>query len=154
MPSEIETGYRAAWEELKAALDGVGPDEAAAFITSNWPKHDDWSGEDGSISGIVFHIAAWKEAYADGLETGTWGDEKSVKPQTDSWAGRLNWLEAQNDRLLNALRHLEQAEATSVLVSDRPYTLQAIFHDSMGHHDVYHAAQINYLRQRFTAERG
>ncbi|HEY3414289.1 MAG TPA: DinB family protein [Armatimonadota bacterium] len=154
MPSEIETGYVTSWDELKEALDGIGADEAAAFRHPHWPKHDDWAGDDGSISGIVFHVAAWKETYAEGLETGAWGDEKAVKPDTDSWPGRLQWLEAQHERLLAALRHLEQDEATSVLISDRPYTLAAIYHDSMGHHDVYHAAQINYLRQRYAAERG
>ena len=154
MPSEIESGYITAWTELKEALDGVTEDEASAFCVANWPRHGDWSGEDGSIAGIVFHVAAWKGAYADGLETGVWGDEKTLGPEIDSWPGRLRWLEATHERLLTALRHLEQDEATSVLVNDRPYTLSAIFHDAMGHHDVYHGAQVNYLRQRYVAKRG
>lgn len=154
MPTEIEIGYVTAWNELKEALADLGEEEAAAFNVPNWPKHADWSGEDGSISGIVFHLAAWKQAYVEGLETGAWGDEKAVQPGVDSWTGRLQWLEAQHERLLIALRELERNGAASVLVSDRPYTLEAIFHDSMGHHDVYHAAQINYLRQRYAAERG
>lgn len=152
MPSEIEASYVGAWNELRDALDGVGDDEAAAFRLANWPRHDDWSGEDGSISGIVFHVAAWKQAYAEGLETGEWGDEKVVLPEDDSWTGRLAWLNEGNDRLLCALRRHEEDEATSVLVNDRPYTLPAIFLDAMAHHDVYHAAQINYLRQRYAAD--
>jgi uncharacterized damage-inducible protein DinB len=151
MPSEVEANYRAAWDELWSALKGVGDEESGAFRMDSWPRHEDWSGEDGSISGIVFHVAAWKHAYAEGLETGEWGDEKTVQPEDDSWAGRLAWLNEENDRLLSALRHLEEDEATSVLINDRPHTLPDIFLNSMAHHDVYHAAQVNYLRQRYAA---
>lgn len=152
MPSEIETSYLAAWDELKDALRGIGAGEAEAFRLANWPHHSDWSGEDGSISGIVFHVAAWKQAYAEGLECGTWGDEKALQPETDTWLGRVAWLNEGHDRLVCALRRHEEDECSSVLINDRPYTLPDIFLDAMAHHDVYHAAQVNYLRQRYAAE--
>jgi hypothetical protein len=154
MTSDTETQFTAAWDELLKALDGVAEVEASAFRLPNWPAHEYSAGEDGSISGIVYHLCAWKEAYAEGLETGAWGDEKGAVPEDASWSGQMQWLAEQHQRLRSALRRLEEDEATSILIDDRPYTLRDVFLDSMAHHDIYHAAQVNYLRQRFKAHKG
>lgn len=154
MASKLEMDYLAAWQEFTESLEGVTEDEARAYRLPNWPAHPDFAGEDGSIGGVLQHNAAWQYALAVGVETGSWGDEKAARADDESFAGRLAWAEAQHERLLAALRRFEAEGMEKVTMDGKPYTVSGLYNDTMAVHDRYHAAQINYLRQRYKAEFG
>ena len=46
---------------LLAEIEGLNAQEALHFRQDNWPDHRWGIGQNGSIAGIVYHVAAWKQ---------------------------------------------------------------------------------------------
>ena len=46
---------------LLAQIESLSPEEALAGSRSDWPDHRWGVGQNGSIAGIVYHVAAWKQ---------------------------------------------------------------------------------------------
>lgn len=48
------------FDRLLAQVESITPDQAFEGRMENWPIHSFGIGQDGSIAGIVIHVAAWK----------------------------------------------------------------------------------------------
>jgi hypothetical protein len=137
----------ASYRQLERALAGV--DEAAAGAGANpaWRRIRFGVGLDGSIAGIVYHVAAWKAIMAAGLEQGVFPSEGAVHPPASGWEGLLAWLAEGQARLVAALaaRGPEGMEEEVILEGER-MTVRLLFTHAM-EHDQYHAGQVNLLQQ-------
>src|SRR4051794_20917353 len=88
--NRLEHAYR----ELERSLDGVDAVEACWGADPRWSRYRHGAGLDGSIQGIVRHVAAWKHVVADGLDSRSdaFPDAEAVLPHEEGWAGLRAWL--------------------------------------------------------------
>ena len=134
---------------LLREAEAVDSGEAFRDRRDNWPDQRWGIGQDGSIAGILYHTAAWKQLtlplFALDGQAGSRADfEPSTAPDRDDWPAIVDWLRRVgaewNAQLaaadLDAIREWEGARLT---LAD--YAVEMI------QHDVQHAAQIEYLRQ-------
>jgi uncharacterized damage-inducible protein DinB len=139
--------------ELIRALEGVTEHEAGAGSDPGWKRHRWGTGLDGSIAGIVHHVAAWKHAFVEGLLGRPIPDAEEVPPPSDpsggtSWPLLRLWLDEAGDRLAAALEGLTPAELDrEVTVLEWIYPVYRLV-SILIEHDHYHAGQINLLRQQ------
>jgi uncharacterized damage-inducible protein DinB len=145
-----------AYRELERSLAGVDDVEARWGADPHWRRFRHGAGLDGSIQGIVRHVAAWKHVVSDGLDSGTdaFPDAEAVLPHEEGWAGLRAWLGSGQMRLLRDLGEIapDGLERT-VTLEGESLPLHALF-ALMLEHDHYHAGQINLLRQQFARQTG
>ena len=138
----------AAYRQLERSLVGVDAATATAGAQADWRRYRWGVGLDGSIAGIVFHLAAWKHAFADGLESGAIGTAGDPGPPDPCWADLVAWLGDGQQRLATHLAAMTPSDL------DQPVFLEGVtmpFHELFTHmleHDQYHAGQIFLLRQQ------
>lgn len=137
-----------AYRRFQESLHGLTEAEAKAGARGDWRQYRFGTGLDGSIQGIVRHVATWKHAAAAGLASGTFPAAEGVLPEALSWASLLEALSAGHARLAAELARCTEEEL------DRPVTWEGHpmpVHVLLAHmieHDQYHAGQINLLRQQ------
>src|SRR3954447_11268832 len=89
-------GWGCAW--------GGGDDDRAVAGADPARRRYRWGvGLDGSIAGIVWHVAAWKHVVAAGLLTGAFPQENAASPPAPGWPELRRWLAASHERLLAQL---------------------------------------------------
>jgi hypothetical protein len=137
----------ASFRQLERALDGVDDAMARAGVDPNWTRSRRGAGLDGSVAGIVHHVAAWKAISAAGLETGRFPGQAEVAPGTPGWEGLLSWLRESHARLAAALAALTDAGLERVVTFDGEEMSLALVFTHLLEHDQYHAGQVNLLRQ-------
>src|SRR5688500_15438925 len=76
---------RKAFRRLQESLAGLDEAAAAEGADPQWRRYRFGTGLDGSIRGVVEHLAAWKQVAADGLESGAFPDAGSVDPPEPTW---------------------------------------------------------------------
>jgi uncharacterized damage-inducible protein DinB len=155
MSEDVLARTRAAFKELEAQIQGLSDDELNAFRVDNWPRHEHWCGEDGTIRGLLWHVTAWKDAFGRTIAGGADVDPHTLKPASSDAAGMADWLRSSHQVMIKALEpYLPGANGGSPTAwpgyhgMDLPTAL-AIWSG----HDQWHAAQIAHLRQRFLATR-
>ena len=132
------------------------PAQARRYADGDWPDQPWGIGQNGSIAGIVYHVAAWKQLTLplfemDGTAGGREDFDPSAAPDPDDWPGIVAWLEhigAQWNERLEALPDAafdEEREWAGVTISLTKYVAEML------EHDIQHASQIEYLRQRMRA---
>jgi uncharacterized damage-inducible protein DinB len=137
-----------AYRELSRSLAGLSEADARAGASVEWRRYRYGIGLDGSIAGMVWHVAAWKHVLADGIEGGVFPDVEAVLPHDFGWSGLLHWLESGHARLARALEELKAEDLERLLTLEgRPTPLLSLFSIAMDH-DRYHAGQVNLLRQQ------
>jgi uncharacterized damage-inducible protein DinB len=141
----LESGYR----QLLQAVEGLTEEDARRGADSHWRRYRYGAGLDGSIAGIVWHVAAWKHVMADGLDSrvNAFPDAEAVLPHEPGWSGLRAWLISGQARLLRALDETsaEGIEREVAIEGQRMPVWKLLAH--MVEHDHYHAGQINLLRQ-------
>ena len=138
----------AAYRQLAKSLTGVTEEEALRGADPGWRRYRHGTGLDGSIAGIVRHVAVWKHAAATGLARGVFPDPESLQPSGPEWAELLAWLEEGHARLAQALEALRPSDLQQTLrwEGQSLTVLDALAH--LIEHDQYHAGQVNLLRQQ------
>ena len=140
---------------LLRELDGLSEKDAIKFVYSDWPDHRWGVGQNGSIAGIVYHVAAWKQMtlpvfQVDGrlMTTDEFQSTAELYPGPADWHAVLSWLQAVGDEW-NREMLLQSPEGFE---SSRDWEGKAIpvrsFVVEMYEHDIQHASQIAYLKQR------
>lgn len=143
---QLGRGHR----ELAQSLEGVTAEEAGLGKRPSWRRYRFGTGLDGSIAGIVWHVAAWKHVIADGLEGGGFPDAEAVLPHGSGWSGLQEWLAAGHARLSRIFAENVPTEGwleRQVLLEGEILTIADLF-TIVIEHDHYHAGQINLLRQQ------
>jgi hypothetical protein len=141
---------------LVKEVSNLTPEEALYDRHSGWPDHRWGIGQNGSIAGIVYHVAAWKQMtlplFQPEGRAGTREEfDASSAPAPDDWPGILAWLKQAGTAWHAQLTALsDEAFATTRLWEGHTITLTEYIIE-MIEHDVYHLAQVEYLRQRHIA---
>ena len=156
----LKTRAERSYRNLLAQIEGISAEEALAGRRPDWPDHRWGIGQNGSIAGIVYHVAAWKQlglpVFQPGAQPLLRADfDSDAAPALDDWQGIQAWLKqvcmAWNYELAalvpESLDTLVQWEGT-----DHTITM-AKFIAEMYEHDIQHASQIEYLRQQWTLTR-
>ena len=134
-------------------VEGLTPEEAFAGRSKSWPSQKWGVGQDGSIAGIVYHVAAWKQMSLKVLDPnvsvvkGSPSDLASA-PSQDDWEGIVNWLKTVGEEWNAAIQNMppeefdisKSWEGEEMLVSD--YIVEIY------EHNLHHASQIEFLKQR------
>jgi uncharacterized damage-inducible protein DinB len=140
---QLRHAYRGLWKAVERlteaqALEGAQPD---------WRQYRRGTGLDGSIAGIVRHAALWKQIFAAGLETGAFPGEGDVAPAGLDWPVLQGWLEAGQSRLEGAFALLSEEALSETREWEGMREPLARLLSFIIEHDVYHAGQVELLRQ-------
>jgi uncharacterized damage-inducible protein DinB len=137
-----------AFRRFLESLQGLSESEAGAGAQGDWRQYRFGTGLNGSIQGIVRHVATWKQAAAAGLASGTFPPAETVLPEALSWEALLEALAEGQTRLEAELaRRTEEELESPVIWEGYPMPVHVLL-AHMIEHDQYHAGQINLLRQQ------
>lgn len=137
-----------AFGELIQSLEGLTQEQAWAVLP---PAEDEYLHTDGSIQGVVLHIASGKWVYGSISFRNTeirWRDAADqIEIFEPSWTGALDYLTQGHAYWMASWATLTEEEldrdVPTNFATDRPAG-QMI--QMMNHHDSYHAGQIAILR--------
>ena len=141
-----------AYRSLLNEIEGVDAEQALAGKRSHWTSHRWGVGQNGSIAGIVYHVAAWKSMTLEMFDTElktleTVAFDGASAPAPDDWEGIVAWLKTVGDQWNEALQNLTGAEFDTEKIWEGSSLTVAEFVTEIYEHDVQHASQIEYLRQ-------
>lgn len=154
----LKTRAERSYRNLLAQIEGIPAEEALSGSRPDWPDHRWGIGQNGSIAGIVYHVAAWKQlglpVFQPGRHPLLRADfDSDTAPALDDWQGIQSWLK-QVGTAWNAELAALPPEAFDTLVTWDGVTFTvAKFVTEMYEHDIQHAAQIEYLRQQLKLSR-
>src|SRR5687767_10952260 len=82
---------------LIKAIHNLTPEEALYDLHPGWPDHRWGIGQNGSIAGIVYHVAAWKQMslplfQPEGRILTREEFDTARAPAPEDWPGILAWL--------------------------------------------------------------
>lgn len=137
--------------------EGIATDEALQDRKPNWPEQPWGVGQDGSMAGIVYHAAAWKQLtlplFARDGRAGTMAEfDATSAPARDDWEGIVGWYRSVGAEWNAALADLPEETFEETRDWEGMTLTLAKFVVEMMEHDVQHASQLEYLRQRHQAE--
>lgn len=136
-----------AYRQLARSLDGLSDEDAARGADPGWRTYRFGVGLDGSIRGIVRHVALWKGSAADGLASGAFPSSTEAS-LPDGWPDLLCRLEEGHCRLSRALEALAPADLELRVTWEGESMRLADLFAHLAEHDLYHAGQVNLLRQQ------
>ncbi len=147
-----------AYRSLLNEIEGVDAEQALAGRRSHWTSHRWGVGQNGSIAGIVYHVAAWKSMtlmmFDPELKTlETVAFDVASAPAPDDWEGIVVWLKTVGDRWNEALQTLPDAEFDKEKIWEGSSLTVAEFIAEMYEHDVQHASQIENLFQAMKVDK-
>ncbi len=153
LPSFLKTRATRSLRHLTKQTQGLTTAQALEYADPAWPDQPWGIGQNGSIAGIVYHVAAWKQLTLPLFESGGTSSGRADfnpdnAPALSDWPGIVAWLEqvgAQWNARLNVLSDAEFDSArdwAGVTISITEYVAEML------EHDIQHAAQIEYLKQR------
>ena len=140
---QLGHAYRNLWK----AVEGLSEAEATEGARPDWRQYRWGAGLDGSIAGIVHHAALWKHVFAAGLEAGRFPGESEVTPPGADWSMLRDWLADGQSRLERAVTSLPEAALSEIREWEGMRESLARLLSLVIEHDVYHAGQIELLRQ-------
>ena len=133
--------------------------EAAALLyaTESWPGHRWGVGQNGSIAGIVYHVAAWKALTLPVFQPG--GEplpaealDAASAPDLRDWEGIKAWYFTIGEEWDSTIQQLPEDALDEVHLWEGHPTPLYSFVSELMEHDLQHASQIEYLLQRASAE--
>jgi len=156
----LKTRAERSYRNLLAQIEGISAAEALAGRRPDWPDHRWGIGQNGSIAGIVYHVAAWKQLglpvfQPGGCPLSRAAFDSDTAPAPDDWQGIQSWLK-QVGAAWNAALAALSTEAFDTLIpwEGTHHTIpMAKFIAEMYEHDIQHASQIEYLRQQLKITR-
>lgn len=132
----------------------VSPEQATADRDPHWPTQRWGIGQDGSILGIVCHVAAWKEITLSLLTPDRKPisrEELEARPLPSEWSDVCAWYTQISREWSKALDAMPEAQfSESIVWEGQFWPLGAMIAEIIAH-DVQHSAQIEYLLQRHKA---
>ena len=157
LPVYLKLRAARSFRYLQEQIQEVTPAQALRYHDPHWPLHKWGVGQNGSIAGIVYHVAAWKEITIglfapDGVALDVACFDALSAPAPNDWPALLTWLNrigTEWNALLAALP--EPAFDETRQWAGATITLAA-YVTEMLEHDIQHAAQIEYLKQRLKAD--
>ena len=137
-----------AFGELLTALDGLTEQQAWDVLPA---AEDDYLHTDGSIQGVVLHMASGKWVYGRIGFRNTeirWRDAADqIASFEPTWAGALDYLKRGQEYWLACWASLVEEEMDQVIPTNFSTDRTAAqMIQMMNHHDSYHAGQIALLR--------
>jgi uncharacterized damage-inducible protein DinB len=138
---------RSAYRGLSKAVEGVSEAQAREGAQPDWRRYRWGSGLDGSIAGIVCHVAWWKHLFGQGLETDAFPGESDVAPPGTDWSTLRAWLTDGQTRMERAFERLSDAALAETREWEGHREPLARLLAYLIEHDVYHAGQVELLRQ-------
>lgn len=158
LPQFLKQRAERNFAHLLREVSAVTKEEATRFASEAWPSHKWGIGQNGSIAGIVYHIAAWKSLslplFEPTRELRTAEDfDPDTAPAVDDWEGVVNWLREVSTQWLSALSRLSDPDFDSLCPWETATIPLWEFVVEFIEHDVQHTSQIEYLRQRLLAEK-
>lgn len=159
LPDFLKQRGGKAYRYLLKEIEGVTAEQALAGRRPHWTSHRWGVGQNGSIAGIVYHVAAWKsmtlgrfDPESQTLETVAF--DVASAPSPDDWEGVVSWLKTAGDQWNEALQSLPDAEFDREKVWEGNSLAISEFVAEMYEHDIQHASQIEYLRQTLKVDNG
>ncbi len=150
--------YRAerSYAYLLQQIESLTEAEALAGSRPDWLDHRWGIGQNGSIAGIVYHVAAWKQMTLplfspEGKPMSREEFEPDLAPALDDWQGIQAWLKQVGMAWNVSLAELPAEEFDATRTWDTTTLTVAKFVVEIYEHDIQHAAQIEYLRQQWKA---
>lgn len=146
-----------AYQNFKKQIVGLSEEQAFRYAHPHWPNHPWGIGQNGSIAGIVYHVAAWKECLLPALSSRQGFSPAQVAdklpPLYSSWSTISTWYERVGQEWCSQLSAVQEPELDSLCAfpEEEAIPLYKLIKEIMLH-DVQHASQIEYLRQRILAE--
>lgn len=150
LKNRAERSYR----NLLAQIEGLSAAEALAGSREDWPDHSFGIGQNGSIAGIVYHVAAWKQMTLPLFQPGgrplsREEFDTETAPALDDWQGIQAWLKQIGMAWSVELAALPlEAFDNAVMWEGTPLTMAKLVTE-IYEHDIQHASQIEYLRQQW-----
>lgn len=146
-----------AFKYILREAEAVSEGEAFLYADPQWRTHKYGIGQDGSIAGIVYHVVAWKmislPLFQPDGELSYVGDfPENEAPERGDWAGILAWLREVGTQWNALLDAVNEADLERLVPWDKHPIPLWEFAIEMIDHDIQHAAQIEYLRQRLHLE--
>ena len=133
-------------------IEGLSAEEALAGSRPDWPDHRWGIGQNGSIAGIVSHVAAWKQMTLPLFQPG--GQplsreefDSDAAPAPDDWQGTQAWFKQVGMAWRAELAALPAAAFDAPVIWGGATLTVGEFVVEMYEHDIQHASQIEYLRQ-------
>jgi hypothetical protein len=142
---------------LQKQTQDLTPTQALRYHDSHWPDHRWGIGQDGSIAGIVYHVAAWKQMTIDlfardGIAIDRGLFDATSAPAPDDWPALLDWLDRIGTEWNTRLSTLPETVFDETREWAGATITLADYVTEMLEHDIQHAAQVEYLKQRMKAE--
>ena len=137
-----------------AAVDAA---DALRGRREDWPDQRWGIGQNGSIAGIVYHVCAWKQLSLPLFSSGGTCLRRAdfnaaMAPDPEEWPALRQWLGEVGAQWNAALEALPAAEFDAPRDWEGASLTVAEFAAELIKHDTQHAAQIEYLRQLYTAD--
>lgn len=143
-------------DKLNAEIRDISQAEAFRFSCADWPDHKWGAGQNGSIAGIVIHLASWKQRLlplALGSTAVTNYDVSVEKDLNQSdWQSIQKWFGKISSEWNQALINLSESEMDSIKYWEGGETLLSKIVINIIDHDIQHSSQIEYLKQRILWE--
>jgi uncharacterized damage-inducible protein DinB len=140
---QLRSAYRALWR----AIAGLSEEQAQEGASPDWRRYRWGAGLDGSIAGIICHAALWKHVFAQGMETGAFPGEGDVAPPGTDWSTLRARLAKSHACIEGAFERLSDAALAEEREWEGHRASLARLLTYLIEHDVYHAGQIELLRQ-------
>ncbi len=158
LPQFLKQRAERNFAHLLREVSAVTAEEALRFASDEWRPHKWGIGQNGSIAGIVYHIAAWKSLSLPLFEPTpslreTADFDPATAPERDDWEGVVNWLRDVGERWSRALGGLSDSDFDRLCPWEKEPIPLWEFVVEFIEHDVQHSSQIEYLRQRILVEK-
>src|SRR5262249_49088523 len=129
-------------------LETVTEAQAGRDRRADWPSHKNHVAQDGSIAGIVYHLAAWKRAFTEYLR-GNVVDYRTVGPPNPTWEELKVWLAQTGQEWPAAATARPEAELETPLslpgLENGWWYTPLNMMQEMLDHETEHLGQIHYL---------
>lgn len=152
LPTFLKHQAPRCFRNLLKQVEGLTADEAAFHRQTNWPGHRWGIGQDGSITGILYHVAAWKKITLpllslEGKSLPLDAFDTTQAPDREDFDAVLAWLIEIGAEWNDHLALLpEDSFDTPKEWEGNTITIAQLVVEIM-EHDVQHSAQVEYLRQ-------
>jgi hypothetical protein len=151
IPDMIKERAIGKYRAFVGEIDAVTAAEAMRQSRPDWPDQRWGIGQNGSIAGIVYHVAAWKQltlpAIRGGEPLSRGAFDSAAYPAPDDWPGIVAWYKRIGDEWITQIEALPStAYAETILWEGNSISIAKLILEIIDH-DIQHASQIEYLRQ-------
>ena len=140
------------FRDILREVEGLTPEQAFHGRSKDWPSQQWGVGQDGSIAGIAYHVAAWKRMSLKILDPNvnvvqSSPSDLAAAPSPDDWEGIAGWLKSVGEEWNAAIQNLPPEEFDVRKTWEGESMLVSEYITHLYEHNLQHAAQIEYLKQ-------